>query len=336
MKSIVSVQGWTLDIAVELDRHSMGFAGYFFRASDERRQVIAAYFAMRMPQVDVMESSAMTEHAQLLLKADHQHILIEAFGKVPVGLRPALARAGGQPHEPRFYRYLHDLLTNPPHQMLASALGQIGKIDLTRLRVLKRLPEDLAYGRLAVIMRDVDYVTSALSLIDLLVSANVDRDALTGALVKVESRSQLSAFWRRWALKTTFPSHPVPPSSFYAPIQDGHALKASALRFRNCSERYLAAVLEGKAAFAEFEHVDQHVVVHLLNRRGEWMFESAYGRQNRNVSAAVRSEVLEYLASHGVFERCDRQKAPGRWEALRDLTSRVGFYDEDDEEDQDG
>lgn len=335
MKPITPVQGWTLDIAVELDRHWMGFVGYFLRASDERRQVIAAYFAMRMHQVEVSESSAMTEHAQLLLKADHQRILAEAFGEVPAGLRQALARAGGQPHEHRFYSYLHDLLTYPPHQKTASTLAQIGKIDLERLRVLKRLPEDLASARLAVMIRDVDYVTSALSLINLLVSANIDRDALTEALLKVESRTHLSAFWRRWSLKTDFPIHPVPASPSYRPIQDGAGLKASARAFRNCSERYLASVLEGKSAFAEFEHTDQQVVVHLVNRRGEWMFGGAYGRQNRNVSLTVQSEVLEYLARHGVLERCDRQKASARWDALRDLTSRVGFYDEDDEEDQD-
>jgi hypothetical protein len=120
MKEIASAQGWALD------------------------------FAMRLLPADVLESSAMNEHAKLLLEANHQRILAEAFGAVPAGLRQALARAGGQPHEHRFYRYLHDLLTYPPHQKIASTLGQIDKIDLMRLRVLKRLPEDLTSARLAV------------------------------------------------------------------------------------------------------------------------------------------------------------------------------------------
>lgn len=331
MKPIAPVQGWTLDIAVELDRHSTGFAGYFLRASGERRQVIAAYFAMRMLQVDVSESSSMTEHAQLLLKADHRRILAEAFGAVPAGLRQALARAGGQPHEHRFYPYLHDLLTYPPHQKIGSTLGQMGKIDLTRLRVLKRLPEDLASARLAVMFRDVDYVRSALSLIDLLANAGVNRGALTDALVKVESRAQLTSFWRRWALKTTFPRHPVPASAFYDPIQDGVALKASARRFQNCSERYLAAVLEGRAAFAEFEHEGERVVIHLQHFQGKWVVDDVYARQNRTVDTPIRSAAIKHLASFGFFEKTCRTDSANSWDTLRDFTSGFAFYDDDDD-----
>lgn len=332
MKPIVSAQGWALDIAVELDRHLIGFAGHFLRASDERRQVLAAYFSVHLLVAEALESSAMAGHAQLLLGADHQDVLAAAYGAVPAGMRRALARAGGQPHDPKFYCYLHNLLSCPPHSKVASTLGQIEKIDFTRLRVLKRLPASLACAQVVSLMPNVDYVTSALSLIDLLVSAGVDRDALADALMKIENRTQLNAFWQRWSLKTNFPSHPVPASQSYRPVQDGEGLKASARRFRNCSERYLAAVLDGKCAFAEFEHLGQLVVVHLRNRQGKWMLDDVYGRQNRSVGAVTRSKATEYLASHGVLENAERQKASIGWEALRDLTSGIGFYDEDDED----
>jgi hypothetical protein len=155
---------------------------------------------------------------------------------------------------------------------------------------------------------------------------------LTDALVKVESRAQLKSFWRRWSLKTTFPHHPVPTSAFYGPIKDGLALKASALRFRNCSERYLAAVLEGKAAFAEFEHEGERVVIHLQHFQGEWVVDDVYARQNRTVDPRVQSAAIQHLASFGIYEKTCRTKRSNRWDALRDLTSGFAFYDDDDDE----
>lgn len=100
---------WAFDQIIEIDRHTP-FCGAFFRASDERRQVIAAYLAEKPPREDEMN-----EVGNFLLEADHRAILERAYGEYIEGSRGALRRAGEAVHEEPFYALLRQLLWEPPH-----------------------------------------------------------------------------------------------------------------------------------------------------------------------------------------------------------------------------
>jgi hypothetical protein len=90
INTIAPLTGWALDSVAELDRHAPGFAGSYLRASDERRQVIAAYLAVAPIPFDDGHRARLS--ADFLGGADHRAILRAGFGSVPVGLRGALAR----------------------------------------------------------------------------------------------------------------------------------------------------------------------------------------------------------------------------------------------------
>lgn len=330
MKKIASAQGWALDIAVELDRYSIGFAGRFLRASDERRQVIAAYFAMRLPPANALESSAMNEHAELLLEANHRRILADAFGSVPAGLRQALARSGSQPHDRQFYVKLHDVLTCPPHASFKAALGQVGKLDLTQIEILQRLPQRCCSARVAQIMGTVEYAERALALVGLLAASGVDSNALTAALATIDSRHQLRDFWQRWALKASFPEHPVPEGPNYRPVCSGAELAAMSLRLRNCGTRHLAGILEKKSAFAEAGDGKGRVVVHLKCVRGKWVIDDVYGPRNGSADSRSEKLIIDHLGKWGVHEVSQGPSA-GAWDPLRRLTSSYEVWEDDGE-----
>lgn len=106
---ITSIDGWVLDTITAYDSVYPGFAGGYLRASNERRQVIAAFLAVT--QVDLEEQC---EAAVFLATADHQTILALAFGRRVPGLRRALAKSGAKPHEAEYYRALADALMRSP------------------------------------------------------------------------------------------------------------------------------------------------------------------------------------------------------------------------------
>ena len=98
---------WAFDHIVEIDRHTP-FCGAFFRASDERRQIIAAYLSAKPPTSDEMG-----DVGRFLLEADHRAILERAYGSYIKGHRGALRRVGDVVAEVRVYTLLHQLLADP-------------------------------------------------------------------------------------------------------------------------------------------------------------------------------------------------------------------------------
>jgi hypothetical protein len=331
MKPIALAHGWALDIAVELDRHSMGFAGHFLRASDERRQVITAYFAgSSLDHADPADGGEASTHARFLLESDHRAILEVAYGHVPRGMRRALGRSGSQPHEREFYGRLHRLLTEPPHAGFRDALGHMTGINLTQICVLERLPEHCCSARLANIMQSVEYVERAIGVMNLLVARGVGREPLSAALVAVADRDQMRAFWQRWTLKATFPEHPVPPGTHYRPISTGAELRRMSLQLRNCSNRYIAAVIEGKAAFAETGEGKAQAVAHLRCLQGEWVLDSVYGPGNGLVDPSSEALIIEHLARWGVTER-QVHSSSEVWEDLRRFTGGFNVWEGDDD-----
>jgi hypothetical protein len=199
-----------------------------------------------------------------------------------------------------------------------------------RIRVLERLPERCCSARLAHIMQSVEYTERAVEVMDLLVAHGVEREPMSVALVAVADRDQMRAFWQRWTLKARFPDHPVPAGTHYRPVATGAELRRMSLQLRNCSSRYVAAVIEGKAAFAETGAGKAQVVAHLRCLQGEWVLDSVYGPGNGSVDAQSEALLVEHLARWGVTER-QVHSSSGVWEHLRRFTGGFNVWEGDDD-----
>ena len=311
---------WALTRIVELDEVHPGLAGHFLRSSDERRQVIAAYLAV--PKTDPILPPI---EAELLATANHDDILLAAYGSVPVGFRSALARAGRKTHPRRFYRYLHALLASHHARDVIAILAQQPTLDLDRLRVMRTLPSQIRTPRIVAIHRGIDHARQTESLFRLFIENGVDADCLVQAIRASETPGGLSRCWRRAMERLHFPSPPIPASAVYRPIENGGELKVTALGFRNCMRRYLTDVLEGDQAFGVLSTTTQEVIVHLRRRDNVWYFEDCHGRGNRPVAPAVQAKAADFLRSHGIVSYERERTAAGKWEPLREVIARWEF-----------
>jgi len=325
--TVASLNGWMLETIVEIDQHRPGFAGTYLRSSNERRQVIAAFCAVQKDQ------EALRKDADFLLAARHQTVLAKAFRRVPTGLRGALARAGAQPHDKRFYSVLARTLTSPPHARVVQAINQLSSIDLTRLRILRMLPPEVCAPAVVEALDDVRTTKDAVALVELIVSSGVDRQALATAITAVSNKAQLGRLWDRWAARCHFPAPPVHSGVGYHAISNGVELREMVRRYQNCSMRYLVEVLNGFSAFGVFpsESGEAGMVVHLRLRAGRWEIEGFYGKHNSRPDRADRERATRFLISAGVAERTTVKNPSGPWDALRRLNARWMYeVDEDD------
>jgi hypothetical protein len=323
--TIAPLSGWMLKTIVELDQYRPGFAGAYLRSSNERRQVIAAACAVQRDQ------EVLREDADFLLNARH-HILAKAYRRVPTGLRGALARAGAQPHDKRFYSILARTLNSPSHARIVQAINQLPSIDLTRLCVLRMLPPEVCTPGVVEAVDDVRTTKDAVALIELLVISGVDRHALATAITAVSDKRQLGRLWDRWAARCVFPAQPVQSSAGYHSISNGVDLREMVRRYRNCSMRYLVDVLNGFSAFGEFsgETDNGGMVVHLRFRADQWEIEDFYGKFNSRPGRAERERATQFLVSAGIVERPVVKNPSGPWDALRRINARWMYEVDDD------
>ncbi len=323
INTIAPLTGWALDSVAELDRHAPGFAGAYLRASDERRQVIAAYLAVAPIPFDDGHRARLA--ADFLGGANHRAILRAGFGSVPVGLRGALARSGPQPLDRRYYERLFKLLSRPPHREIVRTINQLPLLDHDRLRIAQRLPAQVCFANVVAVITSVREARDVATLIDLLITNRADAEGLFAAIRSVESARALAGVWQRWSRRTTFGHHPVPASPAYMPIVGANDLRRLGLRFQNCAERYIVGCLDGLDAFAEFKADGKALVVHLRRKQDQWMVEGMFGKHNACPPPALRAEAIAYLAQHGVGEKPPREAASGEWEVLNRLAHPLRF-----------
>lgn len=305
--------GWSLDWVVALDKDVPGLAGHFLRASDERRQVIAARLAFRSLPNDPIERAAL---AQALMRDSHKTLLQALLHEVPVGLRGALARCGPQPHERSFYRMLLRLLKSRVRAGVAKAVTRLDAIDPVRLRIAHILPPEIRTPRLISAIPSVRVASDVSTLFKLFSQNGVDRAGLAEALGRVQSDDQLAALWARWSRKLTLPPHPVQSSSSYKPITTGADLHMVALRYRNCARRYLSEVMQCRSAFAE---VGKKCIVHLTRGGDRWKLEGIFGKENGPVDPEVRSSAVAYLRAQGI-QIDEHRRDEGEWAVLRRIS----------------
>ncbi|MEG3153480.1 hypothetical protein [Sphingomonas sp. RB1R13] len=319
---ISPAEGWCLNFVVELDIHAPGTAGAFLRASNERRQVVAAYLSTRMGSTEPSESG---ELADLITRADHRALLRAAYGEPPAGLRTALARSGPRPHRKQFYWSLRRLLASPEDKQFAATIRQLDELDPSRLLIVETLPPAICTPNLVKLVRSPTVAADVAKLVELLIGNGINENALYHALHRVTTADQLSALWNRWSLKSVFPAHPIPSSKCYTPVTSGMELRGVSLRYRNCVKQYLAQALNSESAFAEFTAAGT-CVVHIKQHEGQWSVEGVHAKENGPVAPQLYSAALDYLAGHGIRPRPRHFEAIGPWNVLRRLT-RAHMWD---------
>lgn len=306
---------WALLSALDLDIVRPGFAGAFLRASHERRQVITAYLA----GADAEANSA--EIADFLMSADHRSILRAAFAEPGRGLRRALGKSGTRTHQRRYYRDLNTALADGPAHVRA-AIMQSQVLDAGQLSLINALPPRICDIRVLDRMSDTLFVDDLLGAINMIMDSGVDQVAFVEALIR--SKVEVQEVIQRWTLRLPFPEGPIPASREFRPITNGRELREAALRYRNCSRRYVIDCLAGKCAFGEYTAPDGRQVMALMEKRhGQWYLEGVYTTRNRKVAEDLRGTATAFAAERDVPTHRQTRAKNERLSALRRINRAV-------------
>lgn len=298
MPTITPIAGWALDAIVAQDEMCPGFAGHYFRASDERRQVIAAFLSAG--DADHGRNGAVGEY---LSRADHRSILTRAFQHIPTGFRRALGKSGAQPHDTTYYADLHHALAHGLSHVVAAVMHAT-RLNPERLKIIKALPADLCDGRIVERIKDVQHARDLIAVTDLFEKRAGNRQGLVEALLS--SRGSLEATVRRWCRQLEYVDHPIEESAVYKPIRNGVELHEAARKYQNCSRNYTASTLTGESAFGEFIALDaRRVLLCFEKTQGNWTLEGVYVRRNRRVPADLDEQARDFVRMHDI---------PDRWE----------------------
>lgn len=296
-----------------IDQQHVGFCGEFFRASVERRQVIAAYLALISPADDTL-----AEVGQFLSRSKHNAILREAYGQVLAGHRGALRRAGPVVHDERFYSLLYELLLEPPHDEIRRTIARLTSLDRKKLLILRMLPTSICRANVVEAIRDVSEANDIAAAFNLLISLDVEEDGLTAAIRGVRSTKDFAKLWQRWVLKVRSPyQHPVPSNVQYHAVTTAGELHSLAHKFRNCARRYLSTFLQGSDAFAVFEYENKQAVVHLRRDGDRWQLEGTFGPRNSRPPAGLELALQRHLMQYGVKVRQFEREKQTEWDSLR-------------------
>lgn len=316
MDSIAPITGWMLDRIVAFDEVMPGFAGYVFRASAERRQVIAAFLS-----VTKLDGDDAGDTAEFLMRADHRSILHRAFGRVPPGLRAALGRSGAQPHNPAYYRELFDLLSGGQHHLI-KAIWQSAKLDPDRLAIIVNCPADLCNARILEKVKDRKHAVDVTLSVDLLSQRGVDREALIDAL---HQSDDINDAIKRWSMRMAFPPGPIPAAEGYRPIRTGIELAAIARKYRNCVRGYFSSAMSGGHAFGEFRHEGRQVLISFDRANGMWIVDGVYTFRNFEVEVGTSRAAFAFAARHGIPDRRP-DRGDKAFEAVRRLARFHGDW----------
>ena len=298
MSTITPISGWMLDTVVEHDEYHPGFAGHYMRASDERRQAIAAFFSTGgSPQG--LENTV----GGYLAQANHRSILTRAFGHVPLGFRRALGKSGAQPHDPRYYADLyHSLAHGLSH--VVTAVMHATRLDPERLEIIRMLPVDLCDSRIVERIKDLQHARDLIVVADLFEKRAGNRQGLVEALLS--SRASLEATVRRWCRQLEYVDQPIEECAVYRPIRNGVELHEMARKYQNCGRNYTASTLTGESAFGEFIALDDRRVLLCFEKsEGSWTLDGVYVRRNRRVPADLDEQARDFVRMHDI---------PDRWE----------------------
>lgn len=318
---ISSVDGWVLDRLVEIDQTAPGILTHFLLSSIERRHVIAAYLSVDRPHA---EFRCAEQVAWFLREAGHDAILRSAFTVVPAGLRRALSRTISEIQPRRYYPYLRALIARGEPSTVR-LIERMPELSLAKLSIIRVLPLDARRIKLVERISSLAVARDVASFISLLTVAGVDRCAMIDALET--GTRPMREVARAWALRATFPNHPVAATDDYRPIGCGAELRAIAGEFNNCMRSYIADVLDNIASFAVFTHQGEKAIVHIVQGGSRWKLQGLYGLGNQSVSPGLRVQAEALVRGQGV-EVPVRGGPKRKHDAVRRLARYFVFGDE--------
>ena len=224
------------------------------------------------------------------------------------------------------------MLDKPHHERMVAAIQQSTTLDLDRLRIIRKLPQEACTAAIAACVGSLRAAGDVATIVALLLEHGIDRSALTRAFNEVKDAPGLTRMMKRWTLKLALPPHPVPSSDAYQPITTAAELASVARRYRNCMVHHLPGVLDGADAFAEFRRNQsvRGMIVHLRRRDDVWVVEGTYGVSNTRPNPNEDCAALSYLERQGVLPPARSRTESGQWAALTRLTSQWMFEEQNE------
>jgi len=317
------LDGWALQIAVNLDTVSPNFLSFLFCTSGLRRQAIFAALATltrekpetlaaclcplapadcnscRNPYEQIARALMVTSRAREIIRA--------AFGQVSDGLLGVLRRLGDAPlSEPALYWMLYETFANPEHRVRARALIQrSGPIHAKHIEIVHRLDPTLVHPHILDRIRcpsQVDSVNAALTLIRGVVSAATDQ-AIRQSVESLGDNTDLAAFFNRWLQKMDRPPA-RPPIPEHDPdvvvLTSGEAMAALGRRLRNCSATRIIYSAQGSEVLIEWKHPPGLVAQCHYLTNGDWVLTEIHARGNGSVEPAAAAAFRRKLQTLGI------------------------------------
>ena len=333
--------GWALLHFLDLDEARPGFLARMLRAGSRRRQTVYACLAAgaldRPREFADLLGYGMGWHgavwpallAEALLEAHPRDLLRTAFGSLPDGLLPLLARGGPDPLPQALYGRLYALYGDPRQRRRQRLLSDLPKLTEQRLNVVETLPPCVLHERIFPLARHLD---EALEIAAAVEAALAFTPATSATIWK--SVSDLGEGTRRAAWISTllegFDRTAAQPDVSAIPearlLDTGAKLKAGGHDLRNCLGRlsHHIEVMHGRAAFAVLG--EPEVVVTLRSVGEGWCVTALNGKGNEIVPDAHQGGICRRFSEAG-FPILGGSPGLGGLERLRDA-GRGFFMDE--------
>jgi hypothetical protein len=264
--------------------------------------------AERLSRVALADASArdpLVQIARSLISTRAVGVLGAVFGTVPNGLLGVLKRVGDQPFvNPRSYRFLRDLFSNPIHRARANVLRNIGgPLDETTVRIVQELDDPWLRVEVVQRLRSVEELRLFQDVVIVLryLRPDLSDDDLARSYEHLGARTDLNT----WASRliegaTRFP--PAPPISDdgeFRCLRTGAAMQEAARQFRNCLASKIPEVALGRVAFVLF--VPGPALLELARltdgRNDQWVLDAVHGDGHGDVSPeavrAIRSKLTQ-------------------------------------------
>jgi hypothetical protein len=312
-----SLDGWSLDLALELDDLDPGFLVSLHRASALQAQATYAALAeiaagRATPMLARLAERGLTEAerrggdlamlARFLRCADPRTIIEVVHGEVPDGMLGALRRVGGAAMEPDAYPRLHRLLTDPAQRRRGTLLRHIGEVTGTSLAVLDTL--DPALLRPEIIKRV--YTTKgaadlnrAINLLRTRCSTATDA-ALRESLSRLAEGASLSSWLAKWARKADRLPSPIPEDDDLWPLRTAALLLQHGRAYRNCLAQKVGEALLGYRSYVAGKRAPAIAELQNLGH-GRWLLDGLYGPGNEPPAADVADAIRAKLDGLGII-----------------------------------
>lgn len=268
----------------------------YFDVEPARRHLINL-LAARLPRGPAAEEAA----AEALSSWSVRRVLSAYLPAAPVGLAEALRRLDGEGWGPDDYARLLALLAEGGDG--AKLLRHAAAITRVMLEIASLLPPAMRRPRIIALLPTVALARLFRRGMEAGFSDLADPRAAGALADRLERSGATDALFAK--LLDMFPMEqfspgPLPGADWIVPIVGPKAMRAAALRFRNCLTCRIPAALSGSAAYYEVMGAEPAVVEIVLDRRGKrWVFGEMRGHANDALSAGLLAKIQDYLAAHG-------------------------------------